>query len=116
VSGEPTWNPTVKQTPYDKYTPSQIITALELSAGIYLAAGKRLGCSHSTVALYVKKYPPIKEALDNILHERVDWLTSLVLAPWSARASDGIAPSRAPLPVLRVARLAGFFRPVMDFL
>ena len=65
--------------PNDKYTPAQVIAALENSAGIRMGAAQMLKCSPSTISNYVDKYPEVKAALDEILENRLDIAESIIL-------------------------------------
>lgn len=75
----PGWKPNVKQHPFDRYTPAQIIMALEASAGIKLGAAQKLRCSRTTLDRYIKNYPPIAAALERIEHERLDLAESVLV-------------------------------------
>lgn len=61
-----------KQDCRDKYTPAQIITALQNSGGIYSLAAQQLKCTVNTVKNYVKRYEPVADALAEIKDELLD--------------------------------------------
>jgi hypothetical protein len=61
-----------KGKPNDKFTLAQVIAALEASAGIFTGAAQKLRCDWTTVDYYVKRYPEVKAALDQIMEERLD--------------------------------------------
>jgi hypothetical protein len=48
--------------PYRKYTPEQIIDALEHSRGLIAPAARYLQCSRDTIRDYIKRYPEIARA------------------------------------------------------
>ena len=56
----------------EKFTPEQVIEALEQSAGIYLGASGMLNCSSTTIANYVGRYPKVAEAKERISEEILD--------------------------------------------
>lgn len=68
-----------RRQPNDKFTPAQVIAALEMSAGIHMGAAQKLKCARSTIGYYVKRYPEVKEALDNILEERLDLAEGVIV-------------------------------------
>jgi transposase-like protein len=45
--------------PYRKYTPEQMIKALEESKGLIAPAARALGCSRDTVRSYMKEYAEV---------------------------------------------------------
>ncbi len=47
----------------DKFTPEQVITAIEKAHGKVLFASKLLKCSRQTIMNYVENYPGVKAAL-----------------------------------------------------
>jgi hypothetical protein len=53
-------------TPYRKYTPEQIIGALEESHGLIAPAARRLGCDRNTIKRYLKEYPEIARAKEDM--------------------------------------------------
>lgn len=61
-----------KRSPRERFTPAEVILALEQSAGIRLAAAMQLRCSRSTITNYVERYPEVKAALDEILESHLD--------------------------------------------
>lgn len=68
-----------KRTPKDRFTPGQIIAALEASGGIRLGAARMLRCSPSTIANYIDRYPDIAEACREIEHAHLDIAETVVL-------------------------------------
>jgi DNA-binding transcriptional MerR regulator len=48
--------------PYRKYTPEQMIKALEDSKGLIAPAARALGCSRDTIRSYLEEYPEIQQA------------------------------------------------------
>jgi hypothetical protein len=52
-----------KPKPYRKYTPEQIIGALEKSKGMIAPAARVLGCDRNTIKRYLKEYEEIAEAI-----------------------------------------------------
>lgn len=68
-----------KRTSKDRFTPAQIIAALEASGGIRLAAARMLRCSPSTIANYIDRYPDIAEACHAIEDEHLDIAETVVL-------------------------------------
>lgn len=62
----------VKQAPQDKFTPAQVIQALQLSGGVFSLAAEKLKCARSTVGYYVGRYKPVEEALEDISEELLD--------------------------------------------
>lgn len=50
-------------TPYRKYTPEQIIGALEECKGMIAPAARRLGCDRNTIKRYLKEYGEIAQAI-----------------------------------------------------
>jgi hypothetical protein len=65
-------------TPYRKYTPEQIIGALEECKGMIAPAARRLGCDRNTIKRYMKEYPAVAEAKGD-MHEEVNDVTELKL-------------------------------------
>jgi hypothetical protein len=65
-------------TPYRKYTPEQIIGALEECKGMIAPAARRLGCDRNTIKRYIKEYPAVAEA-EKDLDEEVNDITELRL-------------------------------------
>ena len=55
-----------------KFTPAQIIAALEASAGILLAAARILRCDPATVRRYITAHREIELALREIIEDRLD--------------------------------------------
>ena len=75
----------------ERYTPEQVITALERSRGIISIAARALGCSGQTVRNYVARYPAVQEVLDEQRDYLLD-ITELALMtavhrgePWAIR-------------------------------
>lgn len=57
----------------DKFTPGQIVVALQASGGLFRAAGRRLGCSPTTLANYVRRHDDIRRAKQQIDEEILDF-------------------------------------------
>ena len=55
-----------------KFTPAEIIAALDASSGIRSAAARRLNCARNTIATYVRRFPEVREALASIQQELLD--------------------------------------------
>jgi len=51
-----------KQRSEDRFTPAQVIAAIESSGGITLAAAQKLRCHQRTVESYIRRYPDVREA------------------------------------------------------
>ncbi len=47
---------------YHKYTPQEIIDALEVSRGLIAPAARNLGCSRDTIRKYLAEYPEVAKA------------------------------------------------------
>ena len=47
---------------YHKYTPQEIIDALEVSRGLIAPAARNLGCSRDTIRKYLEEYPEVAKA------------------------------------------------------
>ena len=56
----------------EKYTPEQIITALEKHKGLVSKAAKALRCSRQTVMNYAARYPEVREAMDDAREAMLD--------------------------------------------
>src|SRR5690606_16793576 len=54
------------------WTVEEVITALRKEGGILRYAAERLGCTRETVARYVRTYPEVAEALEQIEEETLD--------------------------------------------
>lgn len=76
-----------KQTPKDKFTPAQVIAALEASGGINVAAARMLRCSPSTITNYVARYPEIAQAKKEIEFERLDLAETIVIKRMMSEAN-----------------------------
>ena len=48
--------------PYRKYTPEQMIKALEESKGLIAPAARALGCSRDTIRSYIDEYSAVAQA------------------------------------------------------
>jgi hypothetical protein len=80
-----------RQSPNEKFTPAQIIAALELAAGVYMGAAQKLGCSRTTIANYAERYAEVKLAHERILEERLDLAeTVLVKAMANLRSTTAV--------------------------
>ncbi len=60
-------------TPTKRYTPAQIIEAIESSRGILTVAAKTLKCSRQTIYTYMKRYATVKKAYDESNEEMLDF-------------------------------------------
>jgi DNA-binding transcriptional MerR regulator len=49
--------------PYRKYTPEQMIKALEESKGLIAPAARALGCSRDTIRSYLEEYAEVAQAI-----------------------------------------------------
>ena len=47
----------------EKYTPEQVIAALQDAKGLVFLAAHKLGCGRQTIARYQKRYPAVREAV-----------------------------------------------------
>jgi hypothetical protein len=47
---------------YHKYTPREIIDALEVSRGLIAPAARNLGCARDTIRKYLAEYPEVAKA------------------------------------------------------
>ena len=45
-----------------RYTPQQVAAALKKTHGMQILAAQALGCSHETIANYIKRYALVREA------------------------------------------------------
>jgi transposase-like protein len=50
------------RTPYRKYTPEEIIAALEESNGLIAPAARKLGCARDTIRKYIDEYADVAQA------------------------------------------------------
>jgi hypothetical protein len=72
-----------------KFTPGQVIAALNHCSGLIFLAADRLGCTSRTVFNYANRYPSIRTAIDEKKGKRLDVaeakLDAAVLAgePWA---------------------------------
>lgn len=71
-------DPDARRHPLDRFTPAQIVTALENAGGIYLGAAKQLKCSPTTIANYIRRHPDIRRAKERIEHEKLDMAEALL--------------------------------------
>ena len=65
----------------DRYTPEQVIDALQQTKGLVSLAARRLGCTPRTVRNYVNRYEDVAEAL---YEERQNLLDTAQLALYNA--------------------------------
>jgi hypothetical protein len=56
----------------EKYTPAQVIHAVEQNKGFLYLAAKSLGCHHSTLLDYRERYPEVAAAFDVQRGEMID--------------------------------------------
>jgi hypothetical protein len=68
-----------EQKPNDKFTLIQVITALQLSAGIQSIAAKKLGCTRQTVGRYVERYDEVRDALRQVEEDKLDLAEAKIL-------------------------------------
>lgn len=73
----------------EKFTPAQIVAALEATGGIVAAAARVLRCSHPTVRNYIQRYPKIAAELEEIEERTLDVAEAALLK----LISDGSNPS-----------------------
>jgi hypothetical protein len=50
----------------ERYTPDQVIRALELSHGLLQVAADALHCSATTVTRYIRRYPQVRDRYEQI--------------------------------------------------
>lgn len=81
--------PPPRKGPPERFTPEQVIAALEASAGIRAGAARILKCARTTVTSYVDRYSAVREALEEILENRIDIAESVLLR----RMADDSNPS-----------------------
>lgn len=62
-----------------KYAQANIIRALKATGGVYRDAAELLGCSTETIRTYVRKFPAIETALEQIEAENLDFAESALL-------------------------------------
>lgn len=62
-----------------KFSSEQVISALRNSAGVKLSAARMLGCSPSTVANYIDRFPEVAAASKEIIDEGLDIAESVIL-------------------------------------
>jgi hypothetical protein len=74
------FNPHVKRYPTDRFTPAQVVAALEASAGLMVGAAQKLRCTRQTVYNYVERIPWIKQELSRIEEERLDLAEGGIIA------------------------------------
>ena len=55
-----------------RYTPEQVIEALQYTRGMQYLAARKLGCSHETLRNYLNRYPQIQAAMELERGEMVD--------------------------------------------
>lgn len=49
-----------------RFTKAKMIEALRLNGGLLFPTAKALGCAYNTVKNYIKRYPEVQEAIDEI--------------------------------------------------
>ena len=57
---------------YQKHTPAEVIEALRNAAGYVTVAAQKLNCDWTTVWRYMKRYPEVQRAYENIQEEYLD--------------------------------------------
>ena len=62
-----------KQKHNDKFTITQVITALDASGGIKSIAAKKLGCDPTTLYSYAKRYWEVEETISRISDDKLDF-------------------------------------------
>jgi hypothetical protein len=55
-----------------KFTPGQVIAALNQANGLIFVAAGRLGCTSATVINYANRYPSIRDAIEEKKGRRLD--------------------------------------------
>jgi len=68
-----------RQSKTDKYTIQQVITALQMCAGIKSMAAQKLGCKFDTVTNYIDRYPEVAQALTEIEEDKLDLAEAKIL-------------------------------------
>jgi hypothetical protein len=79
-----------RRSPNEKFTPAQIIAALELSAGVYMGAAQKLGCARTTIANYVERYADVRLAHERILEERLDLAETVLVKTMANHAQPNL--------------------------
>ncbi|MFA7307043.1 MAG: hypothetical protein WC026_10265 [Hyphomicrobium sp.] len=64
---------------HERYTPAEVIEALDATAGLVAMAARRLGCTANTVHNYIRRHPAVRLALETIRAEIADFAMSKVL-------------------------------------
>lgn len=64
---------------HERFTPAQIIEALDATAGLVAMAARRLGCTPNTVHNYIRRDAVVRLALETIRAELADFAMSKVL-------------------------------------
>lgn len=64
---------------HEKFTASEIIEALDATAGLVAMAARRLGCTPNTVHNYIRRNAVVRLALETIRAELADFAMSKVL-------------------------------------
>ena len=84
----------------DKYTTSQIISAIKGSGGIKVVICDRLGCARQTLDTYLEKYPKIFDALKEEKEKQLDAAELLIITNigLQRRAQVGDPNAQVPIP------------------
>jgi hypothetical protein len=61
----------------EKFTAQQVIETLKETKGMIYLAARKLGCSHTTIYTYAKRYPTVQEVIDS---ERGHFVDTVELA------------------------------------
>lgn len=73
-----------------KFTPAQVIAALEASAGIRIGAARMLHCSRSTITYYIERYKEIADALDEIMENRLDIAEGVIITRMGDKTNPAV--------------------------
>ena len=63
-----------------RYTPEQVIQAIEQSGGIKAEAARRLQCNRSMILYYMRRWPEVAEAFENARQDLLDLAESRLIA------------------------------------
>lgn len=66
--------------PRYRYTPEQVIEALQHAKGIQVTAAEYLGCSRWTISNYIKRFPEIEQAYQEEINKTNDKVHSKLLS------------------------------------
>jgi hypothetical protein len=68
-----------KREPGQRYSPAQVIAALEASAGVVLGAAQKLRCTSQTIYNYIDRYPEVASAKDQAREDLIDLAESQII-------------------------------------